>query len=445
MTNRSPTAADGPLGARAAEPASAAAVVGPVPAIAGSLLAGLTLAIALAVVGATSASEATITGSVLLSFGIGWGLMALLTTRFSSQPQPWAKVPGAVLGAIGLGLVVVQPGPAVVDLLGWLWPPTIAILAIWMIAQVRRQLRGRARWLVMPVIGTLLGLSLGGGAVTVGAAIGREASATSGRLVDVGGRRLFIECTGSGSPAVVLQSGLAESSSYWSLIAPAVAESSTVCVYDRAGHGRSDTAGGPQDGIALATDLRTALERARVPGPYVLVGHSSGGPYVRVFGARYGDLVAGMVLLDAQPADAFTSLPDYPRTYQTLRLAYGLAPSLARTGLLGIALGLPADQSTPAAAHAARDELATLPTVLQQAQALTSLGGRPLVVVTAGSGQQAGWLAAQDAMANLSTSIEHRIIAAATHTSLITGGDAGASTEAILAVLESIRTGGPLR
>jgi pimeloyl-ACP methyl ester carboxylesterase len=314
-----------------------------------------------------------------------------------------------------------------------------------MIVQVRRRLRGRGRWLVVPGIATLLVLALGGGIVTVSAATGPGASSASGRFIDVSEHRLYIECTGSGSPAVILQSGLGESSSYWSRIAQAVAESTTVCVYDRAGHGRSDAAAGPQDGIVLATDLHTLLERAGVPGPYVLVGHSSGGPYVRVFADRYRDEVAGMVLLDAQPADAFTALPDYPGTYHSLRLAYGLGPSLARVGLLGIALGLPADQSTPAAARGARDELAVLPSVLQQAQALTSLGDRPLIVVTAGSGQQAGWPAAQDSMASLSTSSVHRVVATATHTSLISGADAPTSIQAILDVLASIWTGTGLR
>jgi pimeloyl-ACP methyl ester carboxylesterase len=416
-----------------------------VPAILVSLVAGLVLAIVLALVQGASASEASITGSVLLAFGFGWGLMALLTRRFSSQPQVWTQMPGAVFAATGLGLLILQPSPAILDLLGWLWPPAIAILAIWMIRQVRRQLRGRGRWLVMPVIATLLGFALGGGIVTVRAATGPEASSTIGRLVDVRGHRLYIDCTGSGSPAVVLQSGLGESSSSWARIAPAVTTSTTVCVYDRAGHGRSDAAHGPQDGVALAIDLHILLERSGIEGPYVLVGHSSGGPYVRVFAERYPDEVAGMVMLDAQPADAFTALPDYPSTYQTLRLVYGLGPSLARVGLLGIALGLPADQSTPAAARGARDELAALPSTLQQAQALTTLGDRPLIVVTAGSGQQAGWLAAQDSMASLSTSSVHRVVATATHTSLISGADAPASTQAILDVLASIRTGRALR
>jgi pimeloyl-ACP methyl ester carboxylesterase len=415
-----------------------------VPAILGSLAAAAVLVVALLLGPASGGSEPIVTGSVLLAFGLGWGLMAVLTTRFRSQPQTWMTVPAAFLGSIGLGLILFQPGPAFMDLLSWVWPPALAILTIWMIAQVRRQLSGRGRWLVFPMIATLFVFAVGGAIATVNAATGLGASAQAGRMIDVGGHRLYIECTGTGSPVVVLQSGLGESSSYWTRIAPAVAASTTVCAYDRAGHGRSDEAGS-QDGIALATDLHTLLERAGVAGPYVLVGHSSGGAYVRVFADRYADQVAGMVLLDAQPADAFSALPDYPAFYQNYRRVATLSPSLARIGLLGPILGLPADQSTPAAARGARDEVFALPTALQQALALTSLGDRPLIVVTAGSGQQAGWLEAQDRLPDLSTNSIQRVLAAATHTSLITGVDAAASSEAILDIVAAIRTGTALR
>ena len=417
----------------------------PVPVILGSLAAGAVLAIALLLGPASGGSEPLITGSVLFAFGFGWGLMALLSTRFSAQPQTWMAAPAMFLGSIGLCLIVFQPGPAAMDLLSWVWPPALAILAIWMVVQVRGHLRGRGRWLVVPVIATLLLVAVGGGLATVSAATEPGASSRSGQLVDVGGHRLYIECTGSGGPAVVLQSGLGESSSYWALIAPAVAASTTVCVYDRAGHGRSEEAAGPQDGIALATDLHTLLERAGVGGPYVLVGHSSGGPYVRVFAARYPDQVAGMVLLDAQPADVFKVLPDYPAFYQMYRTVTALSPSLARVGLLGLVLGLPADQSTPASARSARDEVVALPAALQQALALTSLGDRPLVVVTAETEAQAGWLTAQDRMTDLSTASVHRVLATATHNSLITGADAATSTQAIIDVVESVRSGTPLR
>jgi pimeloyl-ACP methyl ester carboxylesterase len=416
----------------------------PVPAIAASLFAGAALAIAFLFTLAWGGSEAVVTGSVMVAFGLGWGLMFALTARFSAQPQPWMAVPAAFLGVIGLVLLVLQPGAAVMDALGWLWPPALALIAIWMIVQVRGQLRGRGRWLVVPVIATLLAFAIGGGLATVSAAAGSSPAAANGRLIDVGGHRLYIECTGSGGPTVVLQSGLAETSSYWARIASTVSTSTTVCVYDRAGHGRSDEVG-PQDGIAVASDLHTLLERAGVAGPYVLVGHSSGGPYIRVFAATYPDDVAGMVLLDAQPADAFTALPNYPGEYQMLRLIYGLGASLGRIDLLGPALGLPADESTVVAARSAHVELGILPTTLQQAQVLTSLGSRPLAVVTALSGADAGWAEAQDRMVALSTNAKHVVLASATHVSIISGDDSPVSSQAILDVVESIRTGTALR
>ena len=417
----------------------------PVPSILGSLAVGGLLAIGLVVGPASGGSEPVITGSVLFAFGLGWGLMALLSTRFSAQPQGWMAVPAAFLGLIGLGLIVVQPGPAAMDLISWVWPPALAVLAIWMVRQVRRQLRGRGRWFVVPVIAALLVFAVGGGLATLNAATGQGVSVGSGQLIDVGGRRLYLECTGSGSPAVVLQAGLGASSASWGRIAPAVAATTTVCTYDRAGHGRSDEAAAPQDGVALATDLHTLLDRAGVPGPYVLVGHSSGGPYVRVFAGRYPDDVAGMVLLDAQPADAFAALPAYPSFYATFRTVATLSPSLARVGLLGPLLGLSANESTAAAARGGRDEFIVLPTVLQQSSTLTSIGDRPLIVVTAAAQADPGWVAAQESMPRLSTASVHRILATATHNSLVSGVDTPASIQAILDVLTSIRVGTALR
>lgn len=417
----------------------------PVLAIFGSLVSGAALAAALLLSLASGGSEPVVTGSVLFAFGLGWGLMAFTSSRFSAQPQTWTAVPAIVLGSIGLGLIVFQPGPAVMDLLSWVWPPILAVLAIWMVIQVRGHLRGRGRWLVVPMIATLLVFAIGGGLATVSAATASSAPTATGRMIDVGGHRLYIECTGSGGPAVILQAGLGASSSSWAGIAPAVAATTTVCTYDRAGHGRSDEAAEPQDGIALATDLHTLLERAGLLGPYVLVGHSSGGPYVRVFAARYPVDVVGMVLLDAQPADAFTALPAYPGFYATFRTVATLSPSLARIGLLGPLLGLSANESTVAAARGGRDEFLALPTVLTQSSALTSLGDRPLIVVTAAAEADPGWVAAQDNLPRLSTASVHRVLAAATHNSLISGVDAAASSQAILDVLTSIRSGTPLR
>jgi hypothetical protein len=385
-----------------------------------------------------------VTGSILLAFAVGWGLMAYTTRRFSGQPQRWALVPAAMLGLTGVGLILVQPDAAGMNVLSWIWPPAIALLAIWIIAQVRSSLRGRGRWLVVPLVVVLLASSIGGAIAAATAVVTTTATPQAGQLVDVGGRRLYIECHGTGSPVVVLQIGLGGAAADWSRIAPEVAQSTTVCAYDRAGHGWSDPAPGPQDGAAISTDLHTLLDRAGIEGPYVLAAHSSGGPYTRVFSARYPAEVAGMVLLDAQPADAFAALPDYPGFYTVYKAVMTLVPTLGRIGL-GMIFSTPADPSGIGSARFMHDEVFALPEALSQAQALTSIGARPLVVVTAGTGQQDGWLVAQEPLVGLSTNGIHRVVEEATHESLISGADAATSGQAILDVVAAVRSGRPVR
>src|ERR1041384_8141211 len=150
-----------------------------------------------------------------------------------------------------------------------------------------------------------------------------------GQLVGVGGHRLHLNCTGSGSPTVVLEPGAGEMSSNLGWITPAVARDTRVCVYDRAGRGWSEPADTPQDGGQITTDLHTLLHRGHVPGPYVLAGHSFGGLYVLTFAARYPDEVAGMVLVDSTaPSSAAT-----PRCTNAMRRVPALLSVSARFGL----------------------------------------------------------------------------------------------------------------
>ncbi len=106
---------------------------------------------------------------------------------------------------------------------------------------------------------------------------------------------------------------------------------------------------------------------------------------------------------------------------------------------------MPADEATIAIARGARDEINSIPATLQEAQALTSFGDRPLIVVTAGSEQQRGWIEASDQMAKMSTNSAHRVITQATHDSLISGDDASTSSRAILDVVAAVVNGGRLR
>jgi len=428
--------------------------------VAGSLTTGFVVALVLVIGPFGGAQEHVIMGTALLGWALGWALLAVLSIRWSDQPQRWAVVPAALMALAGASFLVFRPDANAMNLLGWIWPLALIALAVWMTVQARRTLRSITRRLILyPLFVGLVVAGVGGGYETIQEQVDRSTTAMPGHLVDVGGRRLYVHCTGSGSPTVVLVSGLAEASTYWGgWIAPAVAQNTTVCAYDRAGQGWSDPPASPQDGAAVATDLHTLLANAQIPGPYVLVGHSTGGAYARVFAARYPDQVAGMVFLDSQPNEAFTGLPDFPSQYSTLRRASALFPSLARLGVFRLVnqfasdpLPVPTRDEERAAVSTAslnriqRDEFAELPMTLKEAAALTTLGGQPLIVITAGKGAQAGWLPLQDKMTGLSTNSDHRVLPDTDHPGVVHDkAGAAVASQAILDVVASVRSGGPL-
>jgi len=176
----------------------------------------------------------------------------------------------------------------------------------------RQQLHSRVRaWLLYPVFAILALSALGAIYENVQESRDRALYPAPGRLVDVGGRRLHLNCVGSGTPTVVLFPGAGDVSSVITWIASSVSRSSRVCAWDRAGRGWSDDAAGPQDGVALSTDLHALLERAQLSGPFVLAGHSFGGLSALNYAARYPDEVAGMVLLDGTSTEMFTRLHSY--------------------------------------------------------------------------------------------------------------------------------------
>ena len=408
------------------------------PIVAGCLTSGLVAAIVL-FGSLRRPEEHVVTGTVLLALAFGWALLAVLSVRLTDQPQRWAAAPAAFMALVGGGLLIFAPSAGTLGALGWVWPPLLLALVAWMTVQARRRLRSRAgRLLLYPVFAVLALAALGGGYETVRGSIERGAYPMPGELVNVGGHRLHIHCTGSGRPTVVLEPGLGGASSAMSeRIAPALAGNTEVCVYDRAGRGFSEAASGPQDGVEVATDLHTLLGRAGVEGPYVLVGHSLGGIYALNFAHRYPDQVAGLVLLDSMH-------PNPSAAPSGGAGPFALLPSLSRLGIGRLVVD-PKDGSPPAQARSLRDELAEMPTALTRAAELETLGDRPLAVVTAASGAQAGWPAQQDDLATLSTDSVHRVLPRATHESLLNDkGDAAESSEAIRDVVESVRTARPL-
>jgi pimeloyl-ACP methyl ester carboxylesterase len=409
-------------------------------AVAAALVSGLVVGLLLVAAPFIPAEESNLTGGILCGFALGWAMLAVLSVRFSDQPQRWAAAPALFMG-LG-GLLLVGFGSGVQEVLRWVWPPALLALVVWMNVRAHRQLRSRSRrWLLYPVIATMALAAVGGGYETVRGAPD-EHVAMPGQLIDVGGHSLHLNCRGSGSPTVILEPGAGGVSSDFAWITPAVARDTRVCVYDRAGRGWSEDAHSRQDGAQTVTDLHTLLQRGHVPGPYVMAGHSFGGLYVLTFSARYPDEVAGMVLVDSTEPGSAARAPTSPSaagSYDIIGRASALLSSSTRLGL-GRVLGV-----TPNHLQSTLNEYIAASASRNDAASLDDFGNKPLVVLTAGSGSDDAWFAFQDKLATLSSNSLHRVVAGATHIELVKDKDAAATTsQAILDVVSSVRSGGLL-
>ena len=161
------------------------------------------------------------------------------------------------------------------------------------------------------------------------------------RLIDIGGRRLHVDVRGKGSPAVVLEAGIAASSLSWCLVQNRIAEFTTAIAYDRAGFGWSDPPSHHFTAGDAARDLALLLDRLEIDGPVVLAGHSFGGLIARVFEQSYSARVAGLILVDPVSRTEWRD----PNQNQKRMLARGAALSrrgaaLAQLGVVGFALKL---------------------------------------------------------------------------------------------------------
>lgn len=166
-----------------------------------------------------------------------------------------------------------------------------------------------------------------------------SASLAGGHRVDVGGFKLWIHCVGDGSPTAVLDAGAGDTSGTWDWVVPEVRKFTRVCVYDRAGLGKSDAGPDPRTSDRMVGELDNLLKRSGILPPYVLVGHSFGGLNMRLFASRFPDTVAGLVLVDSTPEDfpaAAAALRSLAET-QKLETARGLAPAATRAEIEGMA------------------------------------------------------------------------------------------------------------
>ena len=265
-----------------------------------------------------------------------------------------------------------------------------------------------------------------------------------GRLIDVGGRRLHVNCTGSGSPTVVLEAGASSFAIDWSLVQPEVARTQRVCSYDRAGSGWSDARQDVETPAKVAADVHVALTAAGEKPPFVMVGASAGGIYVRIYQLEHPGNVVGLVLVNPASEDRlFTmfqqrAVPIGSLTAEQLRttLPTGPTPIPQRTPQTGLPFDrLPPDLYQLRIKIDQRLIASFPPSVSADIVAESSEGQRaaharlfesrsrqdnpmrevPVIVLTRGQNTGPGLAETHAALAGLSKNSRHTIVAGAGH------------------------------
>ena len=268
------------------------------------------------------------------------------------------------------------------------------------------------RWTmrIFVVLGVSLIVAALSGATYQWLATRRELAATPppGRLVDIGGYRLHLWCTGDGAPAVILDTGLGGSSAGWGFVQPEVARFTRVCSYDRAGMGYSDPGPSPRTARRIASELAELLARSGIAGPVVLVGASIAGFDVRVFASDHPERAAGLVLVDASHEDQAHEVPRMAR----------FVPLLSTIGVLrlfGVSFGQRVESLAPsvrqfaratsfraAGYQAAADEIIHIRESAEEVRNSRRKLTIPVLVVTGARGADENWRRLQQDQASLS-------------------------------------------
>ena len=290
-----------------------------------------------------------------------------------------------------------------------------------------------------------------------------------GTLIQVNGKFSHLQCSGEGSPTVILEAGLDNAGSQvWETVRPEISQLSRVCAYDRAGIMWSDRGDRPRDADQIATELHDLLAAAAEPPPYVLVGHSLGGPLIRVFTHRFHDEVVGLVFVDSSHPEQTERLPSEVLVHQqkSLRLllkgiaAFGILRlnTPAPSGVLPPLVEAAVNGYLPQSIEGITEESAVMETIFDQAQQTGPFDDLPVVVLSAGKlpdplppwiSQEAGtqmqkvWAELQNELAALSTNIDHRVIIGASH--YIQWDDPAAVITAVSDVVTAHREGTPVR
>ena len=263
-----------------------------------------------------------------------------------------------------------------------------------------------------------------------------------GRLIDVGGRRLHLLCSGEGSPTVILEAGASSFAIDWTLVQREVARANRTCSYDRAGMGWSDPTT-PANRASSAVDLHTLLEKAGERGPYVLVGASRGGLLVRSYLLEHPDDVVGFVFVDPSTEDRLFTMIDgtaiaiAEATAEQLRTTFPkqtiavprrraqtgapfdrLPPDLYRVRVQldeRLIASAPDSVSAEIVGASQESERAFLAKLLATRKTQYPLGSRPTVVLTRGDEKNEGRESSQAALAKLSSNSRHSIVARSGH------------------------------
>jgi pimeloyl-ACP methyl ester carboxylesterase len=216
-----------------------------------------------------------------------------------------------------------------------------------------------------------------------------------GLMVEVDGHRLHLNCTGSGSPTIVMESGGGTTGSLsFVLVQPEIAKSHRVCSYDRAGIMRSERRDGTPSAVQIADDLHSLLTNASEPGPYVIVGYSLGGLFIRVFEQKYPEEVVGMLFVEpAHPEDWERLDPlegseayEYS-SWNHLKQLFLTGTGIARLTGFGNFENLPdeamiANDFRPYSYPAFDKEMFALPQMHAEAAETSALGDLPIIVLT---------------------------------------------------------------
>ena len=256
-----------------------------------------------------------------------------------------------------------------------------------------------------------------------------------GRLLDGGDCHMHIQIAGQGGPAVILEAGLGGMSSAWVWIQHEVARFTQVVAYDRGGLGWSGPDSAPKTATLAAQRLHTIILHSHVRPPYVLVGHSMGGLFIRVFADLYPDEVAGMVLIDAVHPDQHLRSAAINTHMSTGFRFLEAVPLLTRLGYVRLAgvfnfwtEGLPVEQAREARAFLStyqhlkttRDESQAWDTICAEVRRTRRLTDIPLAVVTAAKGVLPGHPEMQKELTTLSSNSVHFAVKGADHVTLVT-------------------------